>query len=274
MTEQRPLENNRDEYVPFSEALALFGHGKNALLYRARTGGIKTIKNAADDTLYSVSDVIEAGKILTRKSIHKRKIPKLEFGWIETLDDLFATLKLDKEVYGEIPVGDINLYLSWIKQNPQIARAAYDAKDRGKIHSYITVLPLSEEVILDVLLGKRDELSIQPSEIEPPDREGDVTLLAESAVTTSNYPEALGMLLKNLAELWKKDYPRKRIRRIYAQGATQEGRITLQKLFFGPLYILDSGKLMRINNAYVFDMDDISASKLMRKFQEDLKSQL
>jgi hypothetical protein len=264
MTGQRPHESNQGEYVSFSEALALFGHNKNALLYRSRSGEIRTIKNEAGDTLYSIPDTVAAGKRLAQKHIRRRKLPRVEFGWIETLDDMFATLKLDKEVYGEIPVGDLNLYLSWIGKNAKIARAAYDAKDRGKIYAYITLLPLPEEVILDILLGQRDEFTIKPEEIEPSDKEGDITLLAESAVTAQNYQEILGMLLKDLVELWTKDYPRKRVRRIYAQGATREG---------GPLYILENRSLKRVSDAYVLDMDEISASRLIRKFQDDIQGQ-
>jgi hypothetical protein len=271
MTEQKPQENLQDEYVPFSEALALFEHDKNALLYRARSGEIETVKNEAGDTLYNVADTIAAGKRLARKNIRRKKLPKVEFGWIETLDDLFAVLKLDKEVYGEIPVGDLNLYLGWIEKNPRIARAAYDAKDRRKVYAYVTLLPLPEEVIFDVLLDQRSELSIKPEEIDSPDKEGDIILLAESAVTAPNHQEILGMLLKDLIDLWKRDYPRRRIRRIYAQGATREGKMILQKLFFGPLYILEDRKLKRVDKVYVFDMDDISASRLIRKFQEDIQ---
>jgi hypothetical protein len=43
-----------------------------------------------------------------------------------------------------------------------------------------------------------------------------------------------------------------------------------QKLYLGPLYILQNQEMVRIEDAYVLDLSDIAASRIIRDFQEKI----
>jgi hypothetical protein len=50
-----------------------------------------------------------------------------------------------------LPLGDVNLYRSWLRKNPYINLAAFDANDRSKVYEYVNMLPLPEGVIIEIL---------------------------------------------------------------------------------------------------------------------------
>ncbi len=72
-------------------------------------------------------------------------------------------------------------------------------------------------------------------------------------------------------DFWYEQYPEKRVRRIYAQAISDAGRIMAQKLYLGPLYIIENEQLVRVEDAYVLDMENVAASKIVRAFQEKLR---
>ncbi|BCL82369.1 hypothetical protein ccbrp13_48340 [Ktedonobacteria bacterium brp13] len=131
--------------------------------------------------------------------------------------------------------------------------------------AYIAVLPVKEETIIKVLKGGMKETEIKPDDIELYDKKGGYALLAESAACHPDYPEKLGEVIRHLLNYWLDQYPDRYIEKIYAQAASDKGDILIQKLFFAPLYEL-------ADDAYVLDMKRPGASRLIRNFQQDLKS--
>src|SRR5205807_1143699 len=83
-----------------------------------------------------------------------------------------------------------------LKKNPHLTFTAFDASDRSKVLAYISLIPLSEEVIFQILRGEREETSITPDEIETYDREGEYTLLAEGVVAHPEHPEMISTALR------------------------------------------------------------------------------
>src|SRR6266487_2266597 len=104
------------------------------------------------------------------------------------------------------------------------------------------------------------------------DQPGEYTLLANSAVVHPDYPELMSKVITAIAEYWLEQYPERRIKRIYAQAVSEEGRTMAQKLYLGPLYILQNQEMVRIEDAYVLDLNDIAASRIIRQFQEKLRA--
>ena len=146
--------------------------------------------------------------------------------------------------------------------------AAFDARERRTCYAYIGLIPLPEPTILDILTGKRDEKEITPDEILTYDQPGEYTLLANSATVHPDYPELISKVLTAIADYWLEQYPERRIKRIYAQTVSEQGRIMAQKLYLGPLYVLQNQEMKRIEDAYVLDLNDVAASRIIRKFQE------
>ena len=151
--------------------------------------------------------------------------------------------------------------MAWRRKNPKISMAAFDAKDRRVRYGYIGLIPLPEPVILDVLMGKKDEKEITPDEILTYDEPGEYTLLANSAVIHPDYPELANVIIRGIMKFWIDQYPEKWIKRIYVQTVSEQGRALAKKLYLGPLYIMGDNGLMRVEDAYVLDMQEEAVSK-------------
>jgi len=271
MNRQTRNQNEQDTYVAFSKAIELFRPlDKNAFNYRVRKGEITTKGDEAGKTLYSVQSTIEIRNRLLKKVSHRDRQPEVIIDWLKP-PDITAALDLDQIVYHEMFLAEAEVYMGWRRKNPYISKAAFDAKDRRTCYGYLGLIPLPEQIILDILTGKKDEKEITPDEILTYDEPGDFTLLANSAVVHPDYPEVIHKIIGSIMDFWYEQYPEKRVRRIYAQAVSDAGRIMAQKLYLGPLYIIENEQLVRVEDAYVLDMENVAASKIVRAFQEKLR---
>jgi hypothetical protein len=208
--------------------------------------------------------------IRKRRSLKKQTIPDVILDWIRP-EDIPSVLVLDQIVYHEMFLASAEVYMAWRRKNPKISIAAFDAKDRRVCYGYIGLIPLPEPVILDILMGKKDENEITPNEILTYNEPGEYTLLANSAVIHPDYPELANSIIHAIMKFWIDHYPEKRIKRIYAQTVSEQGHTLAKKLYLGPLYILRNDGLTRVEDAYVLDMQEEATSKVIRQFQERLK---
>jgi hypothetical protein len=185
--------------------------------------------------------------------------PKALVDWMLP-SDLPSILALDILVYDEQLIGSIPLYHAWWKKNPKTTVLAFDATDRRKVLAQACLLPLPEPVILSILRGERHEKSIAGDEVETYDRPGEYVLYAESVITHPDYRQYLGAVMQKFADFWCDLAPDRTIRRIYAQAVSTDGRLLVQKLYFGPLY--DLGE-----NAFVLDLRYPNPSRFVQRFQ-------
>jgi hypothetical protein len=250
------------QYIPSSEGERLLGVKRSLFFYYVTSGQIRTqpATTEREQNLYSYEDILR----IKEKRARKRKKPATNtlIDWMK-IADMPNTLKLDFIVFEEanVPIGDINLYISWLKRNPYLTLTAFDANDRSKVLAYISLLPLPEHVILKVLRGERTETDIQAEEIETYEREGGYTLLAEGVVAHPDHTEQLSAVLRKLIDYWCEQYPQRYIEKIYAQAASDRGDILIQKLYFAPRYDL-------AENAYVLDLKRKAASRIIRQYQD------
>lgn len=269
---RRSDQEEPDAYVSFSRALELFKPlDKNALNYRIRKKEIATKEDESGKTLYGVQSVIAVRNALLKRASRRDKQPEAIIDWLKPTD-IPASLALDQIVYHEMFLAEAEVYMAWRRKNPYISMAAFDAKDRRTCYAYLGLIPLPESVILDILIGKKDEKEITPDEILSYDQPGEYTLLANSAVVHPDHPELMNKVIKAITDYWLEQYPEKRIKRIYAQAVSEEGRIMAQKLYLGPLYLLRNQEMVRVEDAYVLDLNDTTASRIIRQFQEKLRA--
>lgn len=184
--------------------------------------------------------------------------------WIG-VDDVITSLQLDYRVYGpEVLLSDLQYYADRVIKNPEVALAVFDGQERKRILAYISLIPLPEPVIIEILSGKRHETKIETEEVETYKRKGGFTLLAESVVTDPDHPEQLNTLLRHFTQYWCKQYPDRYITKIYAQAESDKGDILIQKLFFAPREDLAP-------NAYVLNLLRPGASRFVKLFQQCIK---
>ena len=263
--------------IESEEAIRLYveaGFSANTFYRHARDGKIrKTLPEIRErGALYNESDIKriigkktgigERGKV----DREERKEIATEVAWQKT-SDLPAILKLDLLAYKDDLVGDIGLYISWAKKNTKITLLSFESGKRENVLAYISLVPLPEDIIVSILKGEREELSINADEIESYERKGAYTLLAESIVIHPDHPEQLNKVLGAVLNHWCKQYPDRYIEKIYADAATDHGDMLARKLFFSPLYAVS-------DRAYVLDLRKPGISKVVKRFQEclDMKS--
>jgi hypothetical protein len=264
---RRTNQEEPDAYVSFSRALELFKPlDKNTFTYRVRKKEIAIKDDESGKTLYGVQSTIAVRNALLKKASRRDKQPEVILDWLQPTD-IPAVLSLDQIVYHEMLLAEAEVYMAWRRKNLHISMAAFDAKDRRTCYAYIGLIPLPESIILDVLTGKKDEKEITPDEILTYDQPGEYTLLANSAVVHPDHPELINRVITAIANYWLEQYPERRIKRIYAQTVSEQGRIMAQKLYLGPLYMLQNQEMVRIEDAYVLDLDDVAASRIIREFQ-------
>lgn len=269
---RRPDQEEPDAYVPFSRALELFKPlDKNAFNYRIRKKAIATKKDESGRTLYGVQSVLAVRDTLLKRASRKDKLPEVITDWLQPTD-IPASLALDQIVYHEMFLAEAEVYMGWRRKNPYISMAAFDARDRRTCYAYIGLIPLPESVILDVLTGKKNEKEITSDEILSYEQPGEYTVLANSAVVHPDYPELISKVIEAITNYWVEQYPERRIKRIYAQTVSEQGRTMAQKLYLGPLYILQNHEMVRVADAFVLDLNDTAASRIIRQFQEKLRA--
>ncbi len=249
------------EYVTSREGANLLKMDRHRFFYYVDSRNIKVQEGeTARKNLYNYEDIMRV-----RQELGINDIRPTVIDWVGPVD-VTSTVALDFQVYHETIVGDLNLYVSWVKQNGRISLAAFDAHDRKIVLAYIALLPLPETVIHEILQGKRNEQDIKPEEIETYEREGSYTLLAESAVTHPDYPEKLGEVIRGLFDYWCSQYPQRTIEKIYAQSASAKGDVLIQKLYFAARYDL-------AENAFMLDLRRPGASRLVKTYQQCLKEE-
>jgi hypothetical protein len=262
-------------YVRFTKAAELFQPlSKNTLNYRVRAGDIETEEDE-DGKIYEIGSLLRVRDTLIeeqfKESTKKRSTPNVVLDWVQP-EDVPSGLALDQIVYHEMFLASVEVYMAWRRKNPKISMGAFDAKDRRVRYGYIGLIPLPESVILDVLMGKKDEKEITPDEILSYDEPGEYTLLVNSAVIHPDYPELANRIIHAIMKFWIDQYPERRIKRIYAQTVSEQGRALAKKLYLGPLYTLRDEGLTRVEDAYILDMQEEAVSKVIRQFQERLKT--
>lgn len=249
------------QYVSSREAEKLLGVETGQFFYYVQSGQIaKEPGSKKRGARYSVSDILKVKEKLARKQ-QKRKTLHGFVDWIG-VDDVLTSLQLDYRVYGpEVFLADLQYYAERVVKNPHVALAVFDSPKRERILAYISLLPLSEPVILEILRGERPETGIRTEEVETYERKGAYTLLAESVVVDPDHSEQLNTLLNHLTAYWCEQYPDRYITKIYAQAESRRGDILIQKLFFAPREDLAP-------NAHVLNLLRPGASRFVRRFQQ------
>jgi hypothetical protein len=253
-----------EELYTLAEARKALNNMPATSFYRlVETGQIrKLIPPGKKQGMYPRSDI---ERLLSQspqyiQTLAEKKEPEICVDWM-TPKDLPFLLAFDTDAFEEEMIGSIPLYYSWWKKNPYTCLMAFEEGNRNKILAQVTMLPLDEDVIFSVLKGERKELSITADEIKSYDQGGEYTLLAENIITQPGHPEYVRPVLHQLTEFWCQEWPRIKVKKVFAETVSQGGLYLVQKMYFGPLY--DIGE-----KAFVLDLRYKNPSRFIRSFQE------
>lgn len=260
------MENST--WVPLQKALEISGMKPGTFTYYVRTGRVRKLDGRGKrDHQYNEQDIIQLQK--ERKPRNYKRGERQErpvlIDWIKT-SDVPSGLKLAQSLYHEeVDLADVVRYQAWRKYNPHISMGAF-SPDREVCYAVLMLVPLEEHIILEVLSGKREESSIEGTEIQRYDKSGGYALLAASALCISDQPSLLYRVMSRFMDFFVEQYPEKYVARIYAQVISDPGYLLVQHVFMTPRYDL-------ADNAYMLDMARPSASKIIRRFQARLATQ-
>lgn len=256
-------------YVRFTEATKLFDPlSRSTFNYRVKVGDI-IVEEDDFGRMYKISSIIETKRSLLQEEEKKKAIDTYT-DWIK-ITDVIAGLKLDRIVYNEEFLADMEHYRERKTKNPYTSIGVFDVHDRDTMYAYISMLPLKEETIMDILLGKRSETEITSKDILTYDEPGEYSLLVSSVVHHPAYPTLIRRLLNAFMNYWVDQYPERRIKRIYAETVSDDGKRMANELRMSMMYTVVNGHLERVENAFVLDMDEPAASRIIRNFQQRLK---
>ncbi len=258
------------KYVTWRDGASILGVGRSSFFYYVDSGQISVEPGRGPrDGRYSLEDiqrVAEERATGRRKASHRRIRPAPVFiDWLSP-DDIPAILRLDKIVYDEMFLAEMERYRQWSEKNGQLAIAAFDAKsNRQTMLAYVACLPLDESVILQIMRGEREEISITQDEIQSYERPGPYILLANSAVVHPEHPYLLRPVLQGMIDAWVERFPEQYVSRVYAQSVSERGDLLISTFFMQPRYDL-------ADNAYMIDMARPARAKMLRRFQEALQA--
>jgi hypothetical protein len=200
-----------------------------------------------------------------RRSLQQgqREKDEAEIDWMDE-KDLPYMLAYDYEMYGVDATVDIPKMHSWWLKNPKMARMIFDKKDRRNIWGSISILPLKEETILDILKGEMSEHAIRADDILTYEAGGKYCGYISAASIKPEHRIHLRSLIKSLLDYWCAQYPEIQIRKLYAVAWSDEGWDLIKHLFFSPRY--DLGK-----DAFELDLEQRNPSRLIKAYQDCIK---
>lgn len=255
-----------EEFIRWSEGAEMLGMKRTAFFHYVRTGQIRSEPGRQPrDGRYNIHDIYQLkerraqGK--PRKPYKKQPVQVL-IDWLQPAD-IPAGLKLDYLLYQEhIDLAEAAVYQAWRRNNNLLTIGAFN-KDRSECLAYLQLVPLDEQTILDILSRKREENSIQPTEVRSYEQQGPYTLLGVSAICHPAQPYLLFRLLDRVMDFWVEQYPERYITKIYAQAVSKRGDMLIQHLFMAPRPDLAP-------NAYELNLARPAASRIIRRFQAKL----
>src|SRR5205807_5219835 len=211
-------------FARYSVAKKLFEPFKEGVLnYRIRSGDI-LVKEDEGGKLYEVASILKTkADLLEEEKAKKAILTKHEIRWT-TDKDVPASMILDQAIYHEEHLADIAHYQERKQKNPYTSCAVFDTEKEHTMYAYISLLPLPEETIMDILLSKRDETELTSKDILAYDDPGEYTLLVSSVAQHPDYKNLLRGLIRFHMDFWLNLYPEKKIKRIYAQAVSDDGR--------------------------------------------------
>ncbi|MBV9688181.1 MAG: hypothetical protein JO202_00550 [Ktedonobacteraceae bacterium] len=255
-------------WLPLKDILEIVNMEKTAFYYHVdKKDGVRSRKGRNNrDKQYNAADAkrLKAKREGLEITYETASETDVVIDWFYA-SDLPAGLKLVQHLYGaNVDLAELVVYQGWWKHNSRITMTAF-SHDRTECFASIQVLPLYEQVIMDILSGRRTENSIQPNEIRTYQESGPYDLLVTSVAVLPDRPHLLYELLYTYLQFWIGEmYPQRYIRRVYAQAVSERGDILAQHFFMAPRYDL-------AYNAYMLDMARPGASKMVKWFQQKLK---
>jgi hypothetical protein len=181
---------------------------------------------------------------------------------LSTVSDVWKKQEIMQSLHANEDIVSFKTILAWRKRNDEISM---QVNEGTKILGWISLLPLEEEIILELIEDKMREGDIPPQAVKKWDDEQiSVYISAIEVVPSSNVvrdKEVAAFLLKKTIQRALSLMKEHDIKNWYGIGTSLEGQAILEALGFKQINSLDGGKRKG------YRLDDMSKpSKLIKAF--------
>jgi len=278
---------SQEKYISSREGASLLGVDRQSFFYYAQSknvrrrevnyGGKDRYEYSYDDLL-AIKDEVQARRASRKHSIKvvEDRAEELENGhamtdWA-TREDLPYIYALDCEIYGiEYSVPPTKT-VHWWEKNKTSIRVLYNAENRRDVWGCITLLPMEEETIFDILRGDLSEQEIEEKHILTYQPGNAYSCYVTSCLIRPEKRRFFSHLFNSVMNYWC-EHPEVHISKLYgfAVGASDDtpeendGMRLIKKLYFSPRYDISE-------NAWELDLNRYNPSVSIQKFQKCLRS--
>jgi hypothetical protein len=284
-------DQNQEKYISSREGASILGVDRQSFFYYIESRNVRrreTNDGGKDKYEYNyhdllaIKDEIKEKRASRKKSAQKIRVEENAVEHKENLsgdtdwckhDDLPYIYAMDCEIYGiEYSVPPTKT-IQWWEKNKTAIRVLFDSKNRRDIWGCITILPIEEEAIFDLLRGDMSEQEIEAKHILAYESGKEYSCYITSCVVRPDKRKFFDKLFNSTMDYWC-NHPEIHIRKLYAfalgassdleEAEESDGLRFVKKLFFSPRY--DIG-----DNAWELDLDHYNPSIAIRKFQQCIK---
>jgi len=267
MTTEKDLISSDQGIKLYTEA----GISGNTFFRHVREGKIRKtlLKGKERGALYNAEDtrkLVELHRLKRRdrvKAIQARKDKQGKTDWVHA-DDLSHLLALDHQVFGIDEAVDLFITHTWWEKNPYMCRILYHETNRTDIWGYVTIIPMEEKTIFKLLRRDMHERDIRVNHILLYEENKSYTVYANAIVVKSEHQSSVRTLINSVLNFWCEQYPKIKIKKLYAYAESDEGWNLVKHLFFAPRY--DIGE-----RAFELDPSQKNPSKLIKAYQDCLQ---
>jgi hypothetical protein len=278
-------QQSQEKFISSSEGASLLGVDRQSFFYYVSSRGIKRRETKGDgkdryeysyDDLLRIRESVQARRAARKHNVQsqtdrtratgniKEAIALTDWCKVEDLPYIYA---LDCQLYGIENSAPPTTTLKWIKANPTTIRMLFDAKNRKEIWGTLTLLPMKEETILQILRGKKSESELEETDILPYEPAKEYTCYVSSLAILPDKRNLLPALIQSVIDYWC-DHPEINIRKLYAfalgaynhMDEENDGLRVIKKLYFSPRYDI-------AENAWELDLNHYNPSPIIQHFQ-------
>ena len=257
------LEIDRQSFFYYAES-------RNVQRREVNDGGKERYEYSYDDLL-GIKDEIQERRA-NKKHKYGDKTAKnnvkgiTDWGVREDLPYIYA---LDCDTYGIEYSVPASRTLQWWQKNQAAIRVLFNSENRKDIWGCLTLLPMEEEIIFDLLRGDMSEQEIEAKHILAYEPGQAYSCYIASCVVRSDKMKFFNQLFNSITDYWC-DHPEIHICKLYGfvlgvstdalKTEENDGLRMVKKLYFSPRYDLG-------NNAWELDLDRYNPSIAIQRFQ-------
>jgi hypothetical protein len=231
---------SNDKYYGLPDLMKLFNKSKSTIIREVNSGKIPS-EGEKHNRRYP-KEAIDALIEIEKKKDKNKKVPDLVFS-LSTPNDSWQETLIGRALYGEDGIVPYKRIMEWREINPEMFMSL---KVKGRVVGYASLMPLEENVILDLVHNRVRECDIPDEAIKqwtgPHLSVYIAGITIEPSGDETRDAQRAGIIIKNTIK-WGVAVDRQfNIKNWYSVAATKQGQHLLEELGFTEITSLHNGQ--------------------------------